>query len=367
MPRSSPGCSPSNRLPRVHSPRVRVAPAECMDSDRIPHPILPRRPPWPRRCASAPAAPSFAACTAWSRRRRRSRRLPASRSCGAAATPPTQRWPSPRRSRVRLLAALRREPGPTPLTPARAVTEPCSTGLGGDCFALYFDATSGKVESMNGSGRCSGVASLAAAQKLAEQCGTLEKHELPPHHAMTVTVPGAAAGWCDTLKRWGSVPPSTVLQPAIALASDGFPVSEVTADHWARQEHLLRRDEGGGVSTRRCSARARARAHSRARRLCWSTAGLQGRASCFATQTWPACCARWANPAQTDSIPVRGGWTLWRLPPPSSRRRPPPGRVAEAIVDVVQRHGGDLTAEVAAAARVRAPPPAPHAPRPRRI
>lgn len=106
------------------------------------------------------------------------------------------------------------------------VTEPTSTGLGGDCFALHYDAHTRAVTALNGSGRAPArlTLELLRAQGLAE---------LPPLHPHTVTVPGAAAGWCDLVERHGSLPLDRIFAPAIALAEDGFPVSDVTAHFWA--------------------------------------------------------------------------------------------------------------------------------------
>src|SRR5512139_818541 len=79
------------------------------------------------------------------------------------------------------------------------VTEPTSTGLGGDCFALFYDGKSGQVTALNGSGRAPAGLSidLLRRQGLAEA--------LPPLHAHTITVPGACAGWCDLIERHGTL------------------------------------------------------------------------------------------------------------------------------------------------------------------
>jgi len=107
------------------------------------------------------------------------------------------------------------------------VTEPTSTGLGGDCFALYFDSEARAVTALNGSGR-------APARLTLELLRAQGLRELPPYHAHTVTVPGACAGWCDLIERHGSMPMSQILAPAIGLAEGGFPVGEVTAHFWER-------------------------------------------------------------------------------------------------------------------------------------
>jgi gamma-glutamyltranspeptidase/glutathione hydrolase len=119
------------------------------------------------------------------------------------------------------------------------VTEPTSTGLGGDCFALYYEAASGQVTALNGSGRA--PAGLTLERLHREGLG----EALPPFHPYTITVPGACAGWCDLLERYGRLPRSTVLAPAIRLAEDGFPVAPITAYFWARSEERLRKAPNG--------------------------------------------------------------------------------------------------------------------------
>lgn len=108
------------------------------------------------------------------------------------------------------------------------VTEPTSTGIGGDCFALYFEAKTKKITALNGSGRAPGSLSL----------DLLKRHgferQLPPYHAHTVTVPGAAAGWCDLIDKHGKLKMAEILAPAIRLAEQGFPVAPLTSYFWAR-------------------------------------------------------------------------------------------------------------------------------------
>ncbi len=106
------------------------------------------------------------------------------------------------------------------------VTEPTSTGIGGDCFALYYKASTGQITALNGSGRSPKNLSL---ELLADK-GLSEK--LPPFHALTVTVPGACAGWFDLIERHGSMAMPDILKPAIELAERGFPVAPITAHFW---------------------------------------------------------------------------------------------------------------------------------------
>jgi gamma-glutamyltranspeptidase / glutathione hydrolase len=125
------------------------------------------------------------------------------------------------------------------------VTEPTSTGLGGDCFALYYETATQQVTALNGTGRAPAGLTLERLQRegfFDSPAGA----ELPPYHPYTITVPGAAAGWCDLIKRFGSLPLTKVLAPAIRLAEGGFPVAPITAYFWQRgAEKQLRTAPGG--------------------------------------------------------------------------------------------------------------------------
>jgi gamma-glutamyltranspeptidase/glutathione hydrolase len=182
------------------------------------------------------------------------------------------------------------------------VTEPTSTGLGGDCFALYYAADSGNVTALNGSGR--------APANLTVECLRNEGFaiDLPPFHPYTITVPGACAGWCDLIEQYGRLPMSTILAPAIRLAEQGFPVAPITAYFWERSTPRLNNATGGSELT------------------------VDGRA--------PHAGEIFRNPGLAR--------TLRRIAE-SGKPAYYQGEIAEAIAQVVQQAGGCLTVEDLAA------------------
>ncbi|HEY7700189.1 MAG TPA: gamma-glutamyltransferase, partial [Vicinamibacteria bacterium] len=105
------------------------------------------------------------------------------------------------------------------------VVEPMMAGIGGDLFALVYDAKSQKLYGLNATGR---AGALASAQKLRER--GLER--IPYDDILAVTVPGALDGWEMLRSRFGSRPLKELLEPAIFYAESGFPVSEIIAADW---------------------------------------------------------------------------------------------------------------------------------------
>ena len=99
-----------------------------------------------------------------------------------------------------------------------AVVRPHMNGIGGDAFMLYFEAESGRVHAMNGSGRAGALATPALfAERGLDQ--------VPGNGPLSVSVPGAVAAWVDALDRFGTLPRAELLAPAIGYARGGFPVS----------------------------------------------------------------------------------------------------------------------------------------------
>lgn len=126
---------------------------------------------------------------------------------------------------------------------ALAVVEPCSTGLGGDCFCLFFDSKTKKVSCLNGSGKSPKNLTL---ENFAKQTNTKmgSKNVKEPLNANCITVPGACCGWEDTLKKFGKLSLSEVLKDAIDLC-DGFPISEITSHFWKNAEKNLKKSSNG--------------------------------------------------------------------------------------------------------------------------
>ncbi|KAI9494951.1 lincomycin-condensing protein lmbA [Zychaea mexicana] len=121
---------------------------------------------------------------------------------------------------------------------ALGVTEAASTGIGGDACCLYYDAKTKKITGLNGSGRTPAALTTEHVYKdIKDGNVTLSESNI---HA--VTVPGAPAVWVDTIKLFGSdkLDMATILQPAIDLAENGFPVSHISAQLWKKPEKALK-------------------------------------------------------------------------------------------------------------------------------
>lgn len=114
------------------------------------------------------------------------------------------------------------------------VTAPSYTGIGGDCFALYYDAKTRQVSALNGSGRAPAALNAADLRKTGLT-------EIPAQGVHAVSVPGTVMGWFDLLKKHGRMSLADVLVDAIHYAEEGSPVTPVFGMGWLANEKLLQR------------------------------------------------------------------------------------------------------------------------------
>ena len=105
------------------------------------------------------------------------------------------------------------------------LVEPTGSGIGGDLFAIVWDAESKQLYGLNASGRSpkSLTAEVFSAAGLAK---------IPSFGPLPVSVPGAVDGWFELHNRFGRLPMTSLLSPAIRYARNGFPVSELVAYYW---------------------------------------------------------------------------------------------------------------------------------------
>ena len=105
------------------------------------------------------------------------------------------------------------------------LVEPVSCGIGGDLFALVWDAGTGSLSGLNGSGRSPHSLELAELKRRGLS-------RLPSRGPLSVSVPGCVDGWYALHRRYGRMPMEQLLAPTIEYARRGFPVSEVIARDW---------------------------------------------------------------------------------------------------------------------------------------
>src|SRR5215467_15252966 len=115
------------------------------------------------------------------------------------------------------------------------VTEPMMNGMGGDLFAIYWDAKSGKLYGLNSSGWAPKALTL-------EHLKSKAAGSMPQDGIDTVTVPGAVAGWDALHSRFGKVSWKDLFQPAIFYSQKGYPVPELIHDFWLESADDVSKD-----------------------------------------------------------------------------------------------------------------------------
>jgi gamma-glutamyltranspeptidase/glutathione hydrolase len=121
---------------------------------------------------------------------------------------------------------------------ALGLMEPTGCGIGGDLFAIVWDARKKELTGLNASGRSPQSLTLQHFRDLGMQ-------SIPYLGPLTVSVPGAVDGWYELHGRYGRLPMSELLEPSIRYAEEGFPVTEFIADLW--QENVESRKDFPGV------------------------------------------------------------------------------------------------------------------------
>jgi gamma-glutamyltranspeptidase/glutathione hydrolase len=185
---------------------------------------------------------------------------------------------------------------------ALGLMEPTGCGIGGDLFAIVWDAQTGRLYGLNASGR----SPMSLTLKEFQERGL---SRIPPYGPLPVTVPGCVDGWFALHERFGRLPMPEVLAPAIRYAREGFPVSELIAHYWQRSVPVLQEWPGF-----------------------LATFTHDGRA--------PKKGEIWRNPqlAETLESIARGGRDEFYR-----------GRIARTIAEFMQREGGFLSYEDLAA------------------
>ncbi|MBI3414040.1 MAG: gamma-glutamyltransferase [Verrucomicrobia bacterium] len=208
---------------------------------------------------------------------------------------------------------------------AMSVVAPMMCGAGGDLFAIVYEARTGKLHGLNASG-------WAPADLTIERLTQKGLTNMPQSGIDSVTVPGAVDGWDKLLHRFGRKKFAAVLAPAIRLAEEGFPVTELVSAYWKDSEKLLRKEDSatrtflpaghaphvGEIFRNHALAWAyrQIAAHGRnayyqgaiAQKILAHSQRLGGTMAADDLKKFPA---QWVEPIST----TYRGWTVYELPP----------------------------------------------------
>ena len=110
---------------------------------------------------------------------------------------------------------------------ALGLMEPTGNGIGGDLFAIVWDAKSEQLYGLNASGRSPKSLKLEWFREQGYQ-------SIPPYGPLPVSVPGTVDGWFELHARFGKLPMKDILAPAIGYARNGHPVHQTIQHYWER-------------------------------------------------------------------------------------------------------------------------------------
>jgi len=208
---------------------------------------------------------------------------------------------------------------------ALGLMEPTGNGVGGDLFAIVWDAQARRLHGLDASGRS--PRSLTRGHFIEQRLD-----RIPSHGPLSVSVPGCVDGWIELHARFGRLPLADVLQPAIDHARAGFPVSELIAHDWHRGARFLADSPGfaetflpGGRAPRKGeifrnpglaatleTVADAGRDGFYGGRVAAAIESFCGRAGCFLTRAdLAAHRSTWTEPVATSYRGVE----LWELPP----------------------------------------------------
>ncbi len=205
--------------------------------------------------------------------------------------------------------------------------EPTANGLGGDLFAILWDPKQQKMVGLNASGRA--PLALTIAKVKPDKDGTI-----PLYSPYSWTVPGCCDGWFELHAKYGKLPMSRVLAPAIRYAEAGFPLSPVIAGDWERSTRVFKDKPGfaqvfmpGGKAPRegeifknpalaktlRLIAAKGRDAYYRGAIAATLVGYSEANGGFFAKEDFAKHHSTWDAPISTDYR----GYTVWELPPNS--------------------------------------------------
>lgn len=131
---------------------------------------------------------------------------------------------------------------------AIGLMQPVLNGIGGDLFAIVYDPKAKKLYGYNGSGRAAEARDLAKMKEEVaaayKKAGMPVKDHIPPLGSLPVTVPGTVDAWFALHGKFGKLPMSEDLAPAIAYARNGFPVTQLIAKYWALNMAAFEKNKG---------------------------------------------------------------------------------------------------------------------------
>ena len=129
---------------------------------------------------------------------------------------------------------------------ALGLMEPTGSGIGGDLFAIVWDAKSEKLYGLNASGRSPKGLTL---KDLKKEVSTLNHTTIPAYGMLPISVPGTVDGWFELHKKFGKLPMKEILEPTIKYAKEGFPVSELISFYWQKSVPRLSPQKGDFSNT----------------------------------------------------------------------------------------------------------------------